>query len=118
MQCVSASMPVAAVVRGGIVSVNFGSKMATFGIRRGAKMTVFFLVAWMVTTPLRPTSLPVPAVVGMAIIGGTSFTILASPPIASSYCARGIGCVTARRTSLATSSGLPPPTPITKFASA
>ena len=79
MQCASASIPVAAVMNGGIVEVMAGPKMATSGKSDGAKMTVFAFVASMVTTPLRPTSLPVPAVVGMAINGSMGFAALPVP---------------------------------------
>jgi len=83
-------------------------------------MTVLRLVSEIVTTPLRPTSLPVPAVVGMAIIGGIGWVIFASPPIASSYSASGRLWLTRSRTSFATSRGAPPPSPTTTsaFASA
>ena len=67
----SASKPVAAVTRGGIERVSSGSRMATFASRCGLKMTVLRPVAASVTTPERPTSLPVPAVVGIVTIGGT-----------------------------------------------
>ena len=47
-------------------------------------MTVLRPVAASVTTPERPTSLPVPAVVGMVTIGGTFGPMKRSPPVASS----------------------------------
>jgi hypothetical protein len=75
----------AAVIFGGMDTVSSGSRIATFGINLGEKITVLRFVASNVTTPLRPTSVPVPAVVGTAIIGGTTPVILAPPPIASSY---------------------------------
>jgi len=36
-------------------------------------------------TALRPTSLPVPAVVGIAIIGGTGSVSFSTPPLNASY---------------------------------
>src|SRR4051812_22603316 len=60
-------------------------------------------------TELRPTSLPVPAVVGMAMNG-------ARPSIGASHGSvrqSGTSDATAARTILATSSALPPPKPIT-----
>ena len=67
----SASKPVAAVTRAGIERVSSGSSSATLASRCGLKMTVLRPVAASVTTPERPTSLPVPAVVGMVTMGGT-----------------------------------------------
>src|SRR5690349_3425031 len=113
MQCVSASKPVAAVIIGGMLTVRCGSKIAQLGIMLGAKKIVFLPVSGKVATALRPTSLPVPAVVGSAIIGGSGFVIFALPPLLSSYCASGGGCVAHRRTSLPMSSALPPPSAIT-----
>ena len=48
--------------------------------RCGLKMTVLRPVAASVTTPERPTSLPVPAVVGMVTMGGTFGPMKRSPP--------------------------------------
>ena len=71
MQWVSASNPVAAVTRGGIDTVSSGSRIAALAIKYGLKMTVLRPVASSVRTPDRPTSLPVPAVVGTLMMGGT-----------------------------------------------
>ena len=77
---------------------------------------VFRFVSSIVTMALRPTSLPVPAVVGMAIMLGIGPLILAPPPLASPYWASGSGWLVARRTSLATSIGAPPPSATIRFA--
>ena len=62
-------MPVAAVSLGGRPTVSSGSRIATFGMIAGWKMIFFSWVTGCVTTPARPTSEPVPAVVGTAMIG-------------------------------------------------
>ena len=85
--------------------------MAAFAISAGEKITT--LVPSITSTVLRPTSLPVPAVVGTWRIGGTGWVIRASPPLASSYCASGGGWLTSSATALAMSSEAPPPTPST-----
>ncbi len=62
-------MPVPAVMNFGMPTVRAGSQIVTFGISAGWKM-IFFLWVWLfVSTPARPTSDPVPAVVGTAMIG-------------------------------------------------
>ena len=58
----------------------------------------------------RPTSLPVPAVVGIAINGAIRLVILGIPPSTSAYCSKGAGCVASSATALARSIGEPPPT--------
>src|SRR5579883_2346435 len=58
-------------------------------------------------TALRATSLPVPEVVAIATMGGRLAVIRSLPFAWSSYCARGSGCVTPRRMTLAASRGLP-----------
>jgi hypothetical protein len=115
-QCVSASKPVAAVTLGGMLSVSSGSRIATLGNSKGEKNTVFLPVSRSVATALRPTSLPVPAVVGNAIIGGSGPVIFALPLRASSYSASGPVCVAHSRTSLPMSSALPPPSATTRSA--
>ena len=112
----SASIPVAAVMNGGKPTVSSGSRMAAFAIRCGEKITV--LVPSITSTVLRPTSLPVPAVVGTWTMGGTRAVIFASPPLASSYCASGGSWLTSRATALAMSRDAPPPTPRTLSAPA
>ena len=53
----------------GIPTVSAGSQMVTTGSSFGWKMIFFLWVAELVSTPARPTSDPVPAVVGTAMIG-------------------------------------------------
>ena len=59
----------AAVSFAGRPTVSSGSRIATFGMIAGWKMIFFSWVTGWVTTPARPTSDPVPAVVGSAKIG-------------------------------------------------
>ena len=56
--------------------------MTTFGIISGWKMTFLVCVVSSVMTPARPTSEPVPAVVGTATIGKMPFGVGARPPVA------------------------------------
>ena len=79
MQCVKASMPVPAVSTGGRPRVSSGSQIATLGSRCGLRTIVLRPVwgSW-IRVP-RPASLPVPAVVGMAAIGGRSAVIRVEP---------------------------------------
>ena len=64
--CVIASMPVAAVSNAGSPTVSSGSSRASSGIIAGAPSTTLRPSFGTVITALRPTSLPVPAVVGIA----------------------------------------------------
>ena len=75
-------MPVPAVMKVGMPTVSSGSQMTTFGIIFGWKITFFVCVFSSVTTPARPTSEPVPAVVGTATIGAISSRVGARPPVA------------------------------------
>ena len=59
-----------------------GSRIAVRGIMRGWKMIFLVWVASSVITPARPTSLPVPAVVGMATIGRDALGARPLPPVA------------------------------------
>ena len=79
MQCDSASSPVAAVSAGGRPSVSSGSQIARFGIRCGL-MNPSFRPSASVSSAARPTSAPVPAVVGIAITGATAAVIRSIPP--------------------------------------
>ena len=79
MLWVKASIPVPAVRRGGKLMVNSGSISASLGIRCGLPIASLRPESMMMTPP-RLTSLPVPAVVGMATIGATFEVILAAPP--------------------------------------
>lgn len=58
-----------AVTALGMPTVSSGSQMTTAGIILGWKMIFFSFVSVLVMTPARPTSEPVPAVVGTATIG-------------------------------------------------
>jgi len=53
----------------GIPTVSSGSQIVTEGKSFGWKMIFFLWVAEFVSTPARPTSDPVPAVVGTATMG-------------------------------------------------
>ena len=63
-------------------TVSSGSQIVTFGIISGWKMIFLVCVASSVMTPARPTSEPVPAVVGTATIGAMPVRIGARPPVA------------------------------------
>ena len=62
-------MPVPAVMKRGMPTVSSGSQMVTAGSSFGWKMIFFLWVFELVRTPARPTSDPVPAVVGTATMG-------------------------------------------------
>ena len=62
-------MPVPAVIAGGMPTVSSGSQIVTFGSMPGWKMIFLVWVFSLVTTAARPTSEPVPAVVGTATTG-------------------------------------------------
>ena len=66
MLCVNASIPVAAVMCGGKPSVSSGSANTTFAKILGLKITRLRWVSFSLTTLERPTSEPVPEVVGKA----------------------------------------------------
>ena len=74
-------MPVPAVMNRGIPTVSAGSQIVTAGISLGWKMIFFLCVAELVRTPARPTSDPVPAVVGTAMIGAILDGIGAGIPV-------------------------------------
>ncbi len=61
--------PVPAVMKGGMPVVSFGSAITIAGRSLGWKITFLVCVSSLVMTPARPTSEPVPAVVGTATIG-------------------------------------------------
>ena len=62
-------MPVPVVMKGGMPTVSSGSQITTRGIILGWKITFLVCVDSWVMTPARPTSEPVPAVVGTATTG-------------------------------------------------
>ena len=66
MLCVSASMPVAAVTAAGRPKVSSGSANTTLAKILGLNTTRFRCVSFSLTTLERPTSDPVPEVVGSA----------------------------------------------------
>ena len=75
-------MPVPAVMCGGMPTVSSGSQIVTFGSIGGWKMIFLVWVFSLVTTAARPTSEPVPAVVGTATIGAMHACVGARPPVA------------------------------------
>ena len=95
---------------GGIETVSWGSRIATLGMRCGAKMTVLRYVERTVSTADRPTSLPVPAVVGRAITGGRPCGMNFPPPFVSSKSSQGRSTPARTAKSFAASIGEPPPT--------
>ena len=109
MQCVSASIPVAAVNVRGKPIVNSGSQIARFGIRC-ALMKPSFRPSFNVSSAARPTSLPVPDVVGTAITGATAAVIFGIPPRMAAYCSSDPECVAINAMPLARSIDEPPPT--------
>jgi hypothetical protein len=62
-------MPVPTVIIFGMPTVSSGSQIVTAGSSFGWKMIFLTWVIELVSTPARPTSEPVPAVVGTAMIG-------------------------------------------------
>ena len=79
MQCAIASMPVAAVRPAGRPSVSSGSQIAALGIRCQLWKPSLRPSSTMTIAP-RATSLPVPLVVGTAMIGSTAVVIFGEPP--------------------------------------
>ena len=107
-------MPVAAVNLGGSPSVSSGSRIAVRGIIRGWKMIFLVWVTSSVITPARPTSLPVPAVVGMATTGAIPSPrarVHQSPTSSKSH--KGRSWPAMKATTLPQSNALPPPSATT-----
>ena len=75
MLCVSASMPVAAVTAAGSASVNSGSAKTMRARIFGLNTVRLWWLSFSDTTAERPTSLPVPAVVGSATKYGSGCVI-------------------------------------------
>lgn len=71
--CVNASIPVAAVMAFGNLSVSAGSKITRSGKRYGLTMPIFNSFSGKVTIAFGVTSDPVPEVVGMRIVGTPLF---------------------------------------------
>ena len=102
-------MPVPAVIAGGMPTVSSGSQITTFGIILGWKM-IFLTWSGLVSTAARPTSEPVPAVVGTATTGAiasASARVHQSPMSSKSQTER--DCPAMNATSLPTSRPEPPP---------
>lgn len=74
-----ASIPVVALKEGGNVRVNSASKMAYFGMSVNELIVYLWWVFSSVMTAARVTSLPVPAVVGMATSGGIGLYTFSNP---------------------------------------
>mmetsp|Transcript_13488 Transcript_13488/g.40156 ORF Transcript_13488/g.40156 Transcript_13488/m.40156 type:complete len:214 (+) Transcript_13488:491-1132(+) len=114
MECASASMPVHAVTSAGRPVVSAGSRMTRPGSMFAWKMIFLVLVASSVTTAARPTSDPVPAVVGTATHGAMpASSTRACQSSRSSKSMRGRAWPTMRATHLAASIALPPPKAMT-----
>ena len=75
MQWVKASIPAPAVRIGGKPIVNSGSQIAALGLKWGLAR-ISFLPSFIMMSAPSDTSLPVPEVVGIAIIGIVSVIFL------------------------------------------
>ena len=94
----------------GIPTVSSGSQITTAGSIFGWKMIFFSWVSELVMTPARPTSDPVPAVVGTATMGAMpagSARVHQSPMSSKSQSGR--DCPAMKATVFARSSPAPPP---------
>ncbi len=83
MSCVNASSPVLAVTAGGIEALNSGSTSATAGRSCMPRRLTFTPCSGERITALRVTSVPVPAVVGMAMHGTEDFVSASPRPMTS-----------------------------------
>ena len=92
MQWVSASMPVAAVIPGGRSSVSSGSANTALASRVGENTIFLMCVASSETTLERPTSEPVPAVVG----SDDATHVLEDGEVVTVSCAEGDACLVYR----------------------
>src|SRR6266540_4180451 len=110
MQWVRASSPVAAVSRGGRPAVRAGSRMTSRASSSGWNSTALRRVESSVTTELRPTSLPVPAVVGTQTHGARPRQSSLKLNEDSSR----LGRLMRSRHALPTSRALPPPKAMTQ----
>ena len=108
IQCAIASIPVAAVRRGGSPKVNKGSQIADLGIKNQECSPTFLPSSKITIAPLA-TSLPVPLVVGIAINGATFSVIFGEPPSIVAYVFRLPGWVLSIATAFAQSMEDPPP---------
>ena len=99
-----------AVINFGMPTVSSGSQITTLGSTLGWKMIFFSCVSEFVITLARPTSEPVPAVVGTATIGkiaSASARVHQSPMSSKSQTGR--DCPAIKATILARSNPDPPP---------
>ncbi|MNS81223.1 hypothetical protein D3C72_1149300 [compost metagenome] len=113
----SASSPVDTVTAGGTVSISSGSTIASFGQVHSRCREYFFCAALSQRVAQGVTSLPVPAVVGIAIRAllraGVKGWPSASKPSNSSNCPESVPTIRA----LAVSMALPPPRAMTVWQS-
>jgi hypothetical protein len=109
-------MPVAAVTCGGRPSVSSGSANTHFARIFGLNTTRLRCVSFSLTTDERPTSEPVPEVVGSATKYGSALVMGRTCGWSHTYSRMSPSCVAAMPTTLATSSAAPPPKPITQSA--
>ena len=106
---VRASIPVEAVMAGGRLKVTLGSSTAYLGISGKSLMAYLYRVSASVITAARVVSLPVPAVVGMAMSRGSRLWTLRIPFIfARDWC----GLAILAPVALAQSILEPPPNPM------
>ncbi len=113
-QWAMASTPVAAVTKGGTETVSAGSMIAMSASISTLSVAILFIVAGSVISARVPTSLPVPAVVGI----WARTTRRAGARFGPEMSGRRLSLVTRTATSLARSMALPPPKPMTASASA
>ena len=92
--------------------VSSGSQIAALGMRNGLTIPNFRPSAKVISAA-RPTSDPVPAVVGIAITGATAAVIKDSPPSIKAKRESGPSWVAKSATAFAKSMGEPPPSATT-----
>src|SRR5918993_453844 len=103
-----ASTPVAAVTMGGTDTVSAGSMMAMSASISTLSVAILFMVSGSVIRARVPTSLPVPAVVGIWI----SLTLRLGALFGPETSRKLLSLVTRTATSFAKSMALPPPKPM------
>src|ERR1039458_2914997 len=96
----------------GSAAAGSGSRMARLGISHGLKMMIFRPSLCEVIPEDRPTSLPVPEVVGIAMMGSYGPFIRSVPPACHSSSVSAPSCRAMTTTALETSIALPPPSPM------
>ena len=107
-QWAMASTPVAAVTMGGTDTVSAGSMIAMSASISTLSVAILFIVSGSVIRARVPTSLPVPAVVGI----WTSSTLRFGARFGPEMSRRPLSLLTKTATSFARSMALPPPKPI------